>query len=174
MGSYLESIFERLETLYVNPTKSQIMDFVSGKGTKHQKRRSGYANFATQLREPFTIRQNFEDTEDFDELRNLRKEAERLDSELGRSELIRDIDTKMKVVAEEIKEITREREIERLGEEKAEAKEIERQEKELAKQIALEELEREREEQTRITLEAQEKRRLERLELEREDISPDF
>jgi len=60
---YLESIFERIETEVSNPTVSNIQDWLSGQGTAHQKKRSGYRNVSIQLAEPFNIREELEPIE---------------------------------------------------------------------------------------------------------------
>lgn len=60
--SYMEEIFERIEVQVDNPTKENIMDWLSGKETTHEKRRGGYSNIATQFREPFAMRERIEET----------------------------------------------------------------------------------------------------------------
>ena len=57
---YLEAIFERLETEYNNPTKSEIQDWLAGVGTKYEKKRDSFSNFAIILQEPFALRQQVE------------------------------------------------------------------------------------------------------------------
>ncbi len=66
--SYLESLFERLETEIVSPTKSEIQRWLAGPKRKP----SSYSNVATILQEPFALRESIETTELPDELRTLR------------------------------------------------------------------------------------------------------
>ena len=117
---YLESIFERLETEVVSPTTSSIQDWLSGQGTAHQKKRSGYRNVAVQLQEPFAIREELERTDDFDALRTLRNQAQTVQVSTARRDLVSDIESKMSTVAQELAKISEERAEIRLEEEQLE------------------------------------------------------
>lgn len=108
---------------------------MSGKGTKHQKQRSGYSNFATQLQEPFAIREELERTEDFDELRELRNQAQTIKISNARNKLVKDIESKMSVVAKELAEISEERREKRIETERLE-KELEREMKKIDSSVS--------------------------------------
>ena len=129
---YLESIFERIETEISSPTASNIQDWLSGQGTKHQKKRSGYRNISIQLAEPFAIREELETTDDFDALRTLRNQARAIPVSNARRDLVSDIEAKMEVVAKELARITEERVEIRLEEKQLERTRI-RLEKQLDK-----------------------------------------
>jgi len=124
---YKEEIFERLELTNFT-SKSEIQDWLSGKGTKHEKKRSGYSNFATQLQEPFAIRDAVEITDDFDELKKLKKEAQSMAIIDNKTENI--IQDKMDLISKELTKITEERKEERLAKE-AEERDIIKQQKAL-------------------------------------------
>jgi hypothetical protein len=126
---YIEEIFERIEVTGLT-TKSEIQDWLSGQGTKHQKKRSGYSNFAAQLQEPFAIREDLERTEDFDALRTLRNQARTVEVPSARVQLVKDIEAKMSVVSKELVRITEERVEKRLEE-----KRLERTKAKLEKQL---------------------------------------
>lgn len=100
---YLESIFERVETQVKNPTKDNIQDWLSGKGTTHEKRREGYSDFAGELRKPFDIREAAREEADLEKLRELQKEARRLRFEDTETEEVvkTSIDTAVEVEKEE-------------------------------------------------------------------------
>lgn len=74
----MEEIFQRVETQVKDPTKSNIQDWLSGKGTKWEKPRTGYSSFAGDLREAFNIREEAEKEANLDDLRKLERRAERL------------------------------------------------------------------------------------------------
>ena len=114
---YLESIFERIETEISSPTASSIQDWLSGQGTKHQKKRSGYRNISIQLSEPFAIREELQTTDDFDALRTLRNQARTISVSTARRDLVNDIESKMSTVAKELVKISEERVEIRLEEE---------------------------------------------------------
>jgi len=101
--SYLESIFQRLEQEFVSPSKQQIQDWLAGVGTKHEKKRSSFSNFATILQEPFAVREQVDSVDETDwttadDLRDLKIDAQSLDTELGRVDTINEIQRKLNTV----------------------------------------------------------------------------
>ena len=105
---YKEEIFSRLELTNFK-TRSEVQDWLSGQGTAHEKKRSGYRNAAVQFQEPFTIREELEKTDDFDALRTLRNQAQTVEISNARRDLVSDIESKMEVVAKELAKISEER-----------------------------------------------------------------
>jgi len=120
---YKEEIFSRLEMTGFT-TKSEVQDWLSGQGTAHQKKRSGYSNFASELQEPFAIREELERIDDFDELRTLRNQAQTIGMSNARDTLVKDIEAKMSRVSNELAKITEERVKKRLEKERIEKTKI--------------------------------------------------
>jgi len=112
MGS-LEDLFEREEIAW--HSYDDIVNYLSGDG---KRKRLSYQNAAIVLAEPTTIVEEFEKTDDFDKLRELRMRSRSIRMPKARDKLLRDIGNKMEIVGEELAEIKEERVEERLIEER--------------------------------------------------------
>lgn len=77
MTNSLDELFVRVEKFLTDPSREEILDWLSGKGTDRTLKRSSFGNVANILAEPFEIRKRAEETEDLDELKELLKEAKR-------------------------------------------------------------------------------------------------
>ena len=111
----MEEIFSRIEVEVVNPTVSNIQDWLSGQGTAHQKKRSGYYNASVQFREPFGLRDAIETTEEPDELRALRSDIGRM--EVRDQTTITIFEEKLRTVEEEERKEVARQELLRVEEE---------------------------------------------------------
>lgn len=111
----LEDLFEREEIKF--HSSDDILNYLSDNGKRDK---NSYRSTAAILGEPLAIRQDIEKAKDFDELRNLKKDAQRLDAGLGRDTLVEDVEIKMKEISEELIAISEERKEERLEEERIE------------------------------------------------------
>ncbi len=120
MGS-LEDLFEREEFSWHS---YQDAKYVLSRHNKN-KLTGPQENLAIQLGEPLRIREEIKVTEDFDDLKTLRKEAEGLDISKARKTLTNEINKKMESVSKELARISEQRKEERLI--------LEREEKEKSK-----------------------------------------
>lgn len=113
---YKEEIFSRLEISGFENV-SDISKWLAGP----KRKASSYRNFAVEMQEVFAIRQQVESATEFEELTELKKDANRIDSSFGRyrTDLIKEIDTRQKTLGEELARISEERREQRLSEEKA-------------------------------------------------------
>lgn len=129
--SYKEELFSRIEIAGLS-TKNEIRDWLAGDRNK-----LSYENIAVQLQEPFALREEAEKETDYDKLRELRKQAQKMS--VSDTKTIRIIDERMSTVSKELETIQKQKEAEKLKISVAE------------KEIALEEKEIEKEEQIETT-----------------------
>lgn len=103
--SYKEELFSRVELAGLS-TKNEIRDWLAG-----DRKKSSYENIATQLQEPFALREEAEREDDYDKLRELKKQAQKM--EVKDDKTIKLIDERMGVILKELEEIQKQREEEK-------------------------------------------------------------
>jgi hypothetical protein len=110
--SYKEELFQRIEVRGLT-TKNEIRDWLAG-----NRKKSSYENIAIQLQEPFAIRELAAKEDDYEKLRDLRKQSTQMEVKDKTTTTL--IDKKMKDIAKELKRLSAEREAQRLEQEKIE------------------------------------------------------